>query len=123
MKLKSLLFLSCLCMLPTAFADNVHFHPKANANEARALTAKSPGLCDIEIINDSFDDIRIYGRFDDGTPLIPVVLKHWGGTYNVSLYYYGACHQGMDFYIETVDGKYKYNGFTPVGKTIRIKSY
>ena len=124
MKLKSLMFLSCLCFLPSAFASNNHlFHPKANSNETSLPTPKSAGVCDIEIINDSFDDIRVYGRFDDGSALIPFVIKHWGAPIYVSLFYYGACHLGMDFYIETTDGKHKYNGFTPVGKTIKIKSY
>ncbi|WP_045105119.1 hypothetical protein [Legionella hackeliae] len=119
MKIRSFVFVACFGLLSTAFAENHHFHASAETNE----TTFAPGPCEIEIVNDSFDDINIYGRFDDGTYLVPFTMKRWGEPNYISLFYYNSCHAGMDFYIETVDGKHKYNGFTPVGKTIRIKSY
>lgn len=80
-----------------------------------------PGVCDIEIINESSENIKVYGRFDDGSYLTPFIMEYLSEPRYVSLFYYGMCHHGMDFYIETIQGQYKYNGFTPVDKVIRIR--
>lgn len=78
--------------------------------------------CLITIRNDGITDIMVYGRFDDETYLSTFTIP-WFGSYvaYVDLYYYGYCHGGMDFYIDTINGTYKYSGYTPVGKTIIIK--
>ena len=125
MKLKCIVFACFFSMLSISFAENRHYYPQVKTSEITSANQNLnyPGVCDIEIINDSFDDINVHGRFEDGTYLIPFVIKHWGEPQYVSLFYYGSCHQGMDFYIETVAGKYKYNGFTPVGKTIKITNF
>lgn len=89
-----------------------------------SASAKTMGATDclITIRNEGIYDMVVYGRFDDGTYLNTFTLP-WFGSYvtYVDLYYYGYCHGGMDFYIDTTDGTYKYNGYTPVGKTIRVK--
>jgi len=122
MKIRSLLFVACFSLLSTGFAETHHFHAKANEN-ASANQRVFPGSCEIEIINDSFYDLNVYGRFDDGSLMAPFAIKHWAKPHYVSLFYYGTCHAGMDFYIETSDGVHKYNGYTPVGKTIKITTF
>jgi len=125
MKKTIFIFLCGLGLLSPVFADvaHEHLHDKANETISGGQKALISGTCEIEIINNSFDDINIYGRFEDGTYLTPFIIKHWGVPQTVSLFYYGSCHLGMDFYIETVAGTYKYNGFTPVGKTIKINGF
>ena len=125
MKLKSLLLLSCLCFLPASFAGNIHFNPQITETEKQSIANQlgAPGPCQIEIINNSSYDLMVYGRFDNDVYLIPFLMKYWGASQYVSLYYNNFCHLGMDFYIETTDGKVKYNGYTPVGKTINIKNW
>jgi hypothetical protein len=125
MKLKSLLFLSCLSVLPTAFANDVHYNPSVTDSEKQSIAhnTMAPGPCEIEIINDSSYDLMVYGRFDNNLYLIPFLLKYWGAPQRISLYYNNVCHLGMDFYIETTSGTVKYNGYTPVEKTIRVKNY
>ena len=128
MNIRSLLFVASLGLLSTGFAENTnnhHFHAKAKTSAVAPANqnAMAPGACEIEIINDSFDNINVYGRFDDGSTMPPFSMEYWGKPHYVSLFYYGTCHTGMDFYIETVNGKHKYNGYTPVGKTIRITTF
>lgn len=112
--------LCSLTLLSPAFADPIHQHPQAKPDALKALPF---GSCEIEIVNNTFDDIYVYGRFDDGTYLAPFTIKHWGAPQFVSLFFYGYCHLGMDFYIETAGGNYKYSGFTPVGKTIQVGGF
>lgn len=123
MLLKTVLFIYAICSLSVGFAQNHDVHQNAKELNSSNANVTSPGICDIEIINDSFDDIRVYGRFDDFTYLNTFTMPHWGTPQYVSLFYSGFCHPGMDFYIETIEGKHKYNGFTPVGKTIKISSW
>lgn len=93
-----------------------------NIMTSSAAKAMSSTDCLITVRNDGITDMVVYGRFDDDTYLTTYTLP-WLGDYisYVSLYYYGYCHGGMDFYIETSSGTYKYNGYTPVGKTVRVK--
>jgi len=125
MKKNIFVILCGLGLLSQGFADVPHQHSNAATNGSTSAGQNTivPGACEIEIVNNSFDDINIYGRFEDGTYLTPFIIKHWGVPQTVSLYYYGSCHQGMDFYIETAGGNYKYSGFTPVGKVIKINGF
>jgi len=124
MKLKALLTVACLGLVSAGYAADFHVHAGAEkAAKSNQQGATSPGYCQIEIINDTFDDLNVYGRFDDNSALIPFVMKYRSAAQYVSLYYAGYCHQGMDFYIETTSGKFKYNGFTPVGKTIKVTQF
>ncbi|CEK11347.1 hypothetical protein [Legionella hackeliae] len=130
MKLKSLLFVCCLGLLTSAFAENRHFHPQANNPTAKAADAKSaaksaklPGYCEIEIINSSYDNVRVYGIFDDGTTLTPFNIYRYEGPHYVDLFYYGYCHAGMNLYIDTFSGYRIYSGYTYVNHTVQIVPY
>ena len=120
------------CLVSATYAaSNPYLHTddssmnasKMSQNVITSETAKTMGStdCMITIKNNGIYDVRVYGRFDDGTYLTTFTIP-WlkDDIAYVSLYYYGYCHGGMDFYIDTVNGKYKYNGYTPVGKTITI---
>lgn len=90
--------------------------------ETKEMSAMSSSDCYITVRNDGITDVNVYGRFDDGVYLTTYTLP-WLGDYisYVSLYYNGYCHGSMEFYIDTTSGTYKYNGYTPVGKTVRVK--
>ncbi len=125
MKFKTLLFGLCIGLSSSLFANTVHLHPQAN-NTDNQSAAKAPtyaGYCDIEIINNSFYDVRVFGVFDDGSSLYPFNVYSWGAPETISLYYYGYCHSGMDLYINTLDGGYVYSGYTERGKTIIISPF
>ena len=74
MKLKSLLFILCISVFGNIFAANVHINPKADAADKKSIAqlARYPSYCQIELINDSFTDLYVYGTFDDGVLLILV---------------------------------------------------
>lgn len=129
MKIKSLLFVCCLGLLNTSFADNRHLHPQANtpANTSNTQTnqkqARMPGYCEIEIINNSYSDLRINGVFDDGTSLTPFNIYRYEGPHYVDLFYYGYCHAGMNLYIDTFSGYHVYAGYTYTNSTVRVVPY
>ncbi|WP_028387754.1 hypothetical protein [Legionella fairfieldensis] len=128
MKLKFLLFVCCLGLFSFASADNRHVHPKADIkgntnNKSAAKGARWPGFCEIEIVNYSYDDVRVFGKFDDGTTLEPFVIYRYGydTPQTISLYYYEYCHSGMNLYIDSINSGYRlYAGYTPVQQTIKI---
>ncbi|KTD18846.1 Uncharacterised protein [Legionella lansingensis] len=130
MKLKSLLFVCCLGLLTSAFADNRHLHPQANSPTANTAGAKSvakgaklPGYCEIEIINSSYDHVRVYGVFDDGKSLTPFNVYSYEGPHYIDLFYYGYCHAGMNLWIDTFSGYRIYGGYTYVNSTVRVVPY
>lgn len=125
MKLKILLLGLCVSISSSLFAGAPHLHPQANSTDkqspAKGLTYA--GYCDIEIINNSFDDVRVYGVFDDGSSLYPFNVYSWDAPASISLYYYGYCHSGMDLYINTFSGVPIYAGYTPRSSTIYITPF
>lgn len=110
MKLKSLLFVSCLGLLTSVYADsNRHVHPQANTGPSVEKRAMMPGYCEIEVLNDGYDDIRVYGRFDDDTLLEPFDIYRMERPHYISLYYRDRdglmrCHSGMRLDINTFSG-------------------
>ncbi len=124
MKFKSFIFICCLSLCSSIGAANLHLHSQANNNGNKALTkgVMWPGYCEIEIINDSFDDVRVFGVFDDGSSLRPFNVYSYDSPHYISLYYYSYCHSGMDIYIDTFRGTRVYAGYTPNNTTIRIVS-
>lgn len=109
MKLKSLLLVSCLGLLTSVYADsNRHVHPQADAGTTGAKSvakrAMMPGYCDIEVVNDGYDDIRVYGVFDDGTLMEPFNIYRFERPHYISLFYHGECHSGMRLDINTFGG-------------------
>lgn len=128
MKLKSLLFVCCFGLLSTAFADNRHVHPQANANavvesKVAPKPATAAGYCEIEIINRSYDDVRVYGIFDDGSAMAPFDIYRYETPHYIDLFYYGYCHAGMNLYIDTFSGYRVFAGYTPVYNTVNIVPY
>lgn len=123
MKLKSFLFIICFCLFTNVFATNSHIHPKADEADKKAIAKNLtyPGYCQIEIINDSFTDINVFGTFDDGSSISFNVYRYESPHY-IDLYYYYYCHSGM--YL-TIESPYYtvYSGWTNVNSTIRVVPY
>lgn len=123
MKIKSLLLFCCFVALSTSsLAQNRHIHPgeKAAASQTAATKAMAPGFCEIEIINDSYDNLTVYGEFDDRTLLVPFNIYRYDTPHYIDLYYYGYCHSSMMLTITTFGGYRVYSGYAPVEHTIRI---
>ncbi|MFI4918011.1 MAG: hypothetical protein ACHP65_00485 [Legionellales bacterium] len=145
MRLKSLLFVVCFSMLTNVFAINLHMNPNADSADQEsakqglsapkvaknglsapqaAAAAKGvtyPGYCEIEIINNSFTDVRVYGTFDDGSTVDFNVYRYESPHY-ISLFYYFYCHSGM--YITVQSPFYTiYSGWANVNSTILVAPY
>ena len=127
MKLRSLVFGFCISLCSFGFAANQHLHPQANSNDTTSASTEKkvgfPGYCEIEVINNSYDNVRVYGVFDDGAGLAPFNVYSFESPHYISLYYYGYCHAGMNLYVDTWSGYHIYAGYTPTGSTIRIVPY
>jgi len=122
--------MGCLVALcSSAYAVNTHVHPEDKTKEAAAsaaapaVQAKYAGFCEIEIVNQSSDDVRVSGTFDDGAPLYPFTVYSYEAPHYISLFYYGYCHYGMDLYIDSYYGYTLYSAYTRRESTIRIADY
>lgn len=127
-KRKSLILFCCLSLATSVFASHRHVHPQGNvtdSHESKQMTNRVqwPGACEIEIINDSYEDVRVRGVFDDGTRLYPFYVYSFEEPHYISLFYHGYCHAGMDLYIEKLNGYPIYSGYTQRQQTIRLFSY
>ena len=120
MKFKALILGLCVGFCATAIGANQQFHPDATSEEKQEL--KWLGYCEIEIVNDSFEDLRVYGTYDNGFSMLPFYIFSFEAPHYISLYYYGYCHRGMNLYIDTLHGWPLYAGYTPVGMTIVLSS-
>jgi hypothetical protein len=127
MKFKTLALAFLMGLSAPLFAANKHFHSSAeNATSETTEQTKAqtkmgwPGYCEIEIINHSYDDVRVYGVYDDGVALNPFTVYSYESPHYISLYYYGYCHSGMDLYIDTLYGAHVYSGYVSRYSTIRI---
>lgn len=89
MKLKSLLLVCFFSLFSSVFAANVHVNPKVDSADQKAIKSETvyPGFCEIEIINDSFTDVRVYGTFDDGQT-INFNMYRFEAPHYISLFYY-----------------------------------
>ena len=131
MKLKSLLVAICFSLVGHAFAANQHLHPKANEvdNNKSSVAAKPsmlPGYCEIELINSTYNDVNVYGTFDDGAPLMPFRMYSFESPHYISLFYYGYCHSGMRITIESIQFPYNvviYDAWTYANSTVRVVPY
>lgn len=123
MKLRSLALVFLFSLFTHAFAANLHLHPKADITDKKSIEKNMnyPGFCQIELINDSFTDVRVFGSFDDGSTLDFNIYRYEYPHY-ISLFYNFYCHSGM--YISIQSPFYTvYSGWTNVGSTIRIVPY
>ena len=120
MKLKSFLFVLCFSLFTNVFAANNHLHPKADAVDKKSISKNLtyPGYCQIEVINDSFTDVNVFGTFDDGTSINFNIYRYESPHY-ISLFYYSYCHSGMYLTVTSSFGAV-YSGWTNVNSTIRV---
>lgn len=126
MRVKSIVLACCLGLMGLAMADNRHVYPEVNANKNQSGSEKNamtPGYCEIEIINSSYDNVTVYGRFDDGSRLSPFDIYSYEIPHYISLYYYGYCHSNMYLDIVTFNGYHIYSGYTAVNSTVRVVPY
>ena len=123
MKLKSFLFVLCFSLFSNVFAANTHLHPKANAADNKSISKNSiyPGYCEIEVINDSFSDVRVFGTYEDGATVDFSIYRYERPHY-ISLFYNFYCHSKMYLQIETPYYTV-YSGWTSVNSTVRIVPY
>ena len=130
MNLRTLFFLCLLGLFSPLFAANQHLHatPEGVSAPATAVpgVAKklaSPGSCEIEIINHSYDDVRVFGVYNDGVSLEPFNVYSYESPRYIPLYYNGYCHDGMDLYIDSFNGAHLYSGYVRRYTTIRIVNW
>lgn len=126
MKIKILFLVGCLSFCTSLQAlDNHHVYPNPDGTNSlpKENGSKWPGYCEIEIINDSFTNIRVYGVFDDDVILRPFNIYRYEYPHYISLYYYGYCHYGMDIHIDTLSGYNIYDGYTRVNTSLHIIPY
>lgn len=123
MKLKSALFVLCFTVLTNVFAANLHVNPNADSKDRNSINKglTYPGYCQIEIINSSYYDVRVYGIYDDGSS-VDFSIYSFESPHYISLFYNFYCHSGM--YI-TINSMYQtlYSGWTDVNSTIHIVPY
>ena len=125
MKLRSIILGICVGLCSSVFAANQHLHPQASDSDNKS-TEKNvgyPGYCEIEVINNSFDNVTVYGIFDDGVSMDPFNVYSFESSHYISLYYYGYCHAGMNLYIDTFSGYHVYSGYTYTRSTVRVVPY
>lgn len=127
MKIKSLILTCCLSLAGTAIADTRHTHSAAQqapaAAKQSAQNAYTPGYCEIELYNDSYDNVTVYGQFDDNSVMPPFSMYTWDAPHIISLYYYGYCHASMYLDIVTFSGYHIYSAYTQPGAMIHIRPY
>ncbi len=119
MKIKTMIFIASLALFSSAFANNHYFHPKATSAEKMTL---APRYCEIEIVNESYNDVLVEGIFDDGSRLAPYIAYSGYSSY-INLYAYGFCHAGMDLRIRSYSNYLIYAGYTEVYSTLRVVPY
>tara|TARA_Y100000588_G_scaffold391249_1_gene499290 strand:- start:1288 stop:1695 length:408 start_codon:yes stop_codon:yes gene_type:complete len=121
--MKKIVFLLVFMVLnaQTGFAAEPHKHPMASQPEKlqNAKTNYWPGSCEININNQSYDPITVYGLFDDGQS---ITFNIFPGEppHAISLFYYGACHYEMFINITTFNGYNIYSNYTAVDSKIEV---
>jgi hypothetical protein len=119
MKLKAVLFLMCLGLLTHAMAANLYFHPRATQKDRNQFFPNPD--CYIELINDSYEDVNVYGIFDDGIS-VNFSMYSFDAPYHIDLFYDSFCHSHMYLNIETYTGTI-YSGWTEVNTSFHIVPY
>jgi hypothetical protein len=115
-----MLFVLCLGVFSQLFAANVHTYPKMDNAKDKA-GATHPGYCAIELINDTYTDVRVFGTFDDGSSIDFLMFRDDIPHY-ISLYYNFYCHRGMHIAISSPYGVI-YSDWTNVNTTIHLVPY
>ena len=112
------LFLWCLCSVVYADTANRHVHPRFAQAETQSM--KWAGNCEIEIVNQSYTDVQVFGVFDDGTDLDPFNIYSFSPAHYISLYYNGYCHAGIHLDIDTFTGYHVFGYYVHRGTTVVI---
>lgn len=107
----------CLSLCASAFASNQHTHPQAQADTRGAKWAVG---CGVEIINQSYMDVQVFGVFDDGSSLYPFNIYRFSPPHSIFLDYNGYCHSGIELDIDTFMGYHVFGGYVPRGSTVFI---
>ena len=120
MKLKSLLLVCGVSLFNNVYAGNIHTHQPSN-NLVQAAADKAvmrPSNCQIEIINNSYNDVRVFGIFDDSTTVDFFVYRYDPVQY-IDLYYHGYCHPNMFITLQTPYSTI-YSNYTDVYSTLTV---
>jgi len=124
MKLKSLLFITCFSLFTNVFAAAMHLHPKADSADKKSIEKNLtyPGFCQIEILNDSLNDVRVIGTFDDNSTIDFNIYRFEATGHYISLFYNFYCHSMMYITIQNMQWPYNviYSNWTNVNSTIRV---
>lgn len=124
MKLKSLVFGCFMGLCSSVMAGPKHMHSQtADSKISSSYAPAWASSCEIEIINRSYDDVRVFGMFEDGVGLEPFIIYSFEYPHYISLYYNGYCHDGMELDIDTVNGQHVYGNYVRGGTTIRVVPY
>lgn len=82
----------------SAQSADVHYHPKSSPKLVKKIAQSAepamqsvkpnwPGPCEVEIVNQRYEDIIVSGSFEDGAPMSPFVYYSYSGPHYVSLIY------------------------------------
>ena len=121
MKFKALFVAMGFSLITSVSAESNHFYFDAK----KPTTVAMPYYCEIEIDNNSFNDVVIYGVTQDGRTMPPTRLNHFSPPYYIYLgFSNGFCpnNQGMMLYIDTVSGYPVSEAYYPVGSIITLTS-
>ena len=120
MKLKAFIFVLCISLFGSAFAGNRHYHQSNSGHVVKK--SMLPGYCEVEIINNSYEDVNVFAHFEDGSTISFPVYSHSSPEY-VDLFYRGYCHSFITLHITTMGGYPVYYGPVAAGTTIRVIPY
>jgi hypothetical protein len=115
----SLKFVFCLCYVFLSLHVNATSRISAQRPVHQGLIS-APNPCEIELLNQSNEAVRVFVRYDDGGH-DKTILSRDDAQY-VDLYYPqgGYCQQGAFFEVKTMDYVWIYSGYVQVRSTVRI---
>ncbi len=120
MKLIPFILGCCLSLTSSVFAASQH-------PQVQSTTEGKMGWaygCEVEIVNRSYDDVTVFGDFDDGCRLIPFNIYAFEASRYIPLQdEYGYCHRGMSLHIVTFRGQHVFSGYVYGGRTVYIVPY
>ncbi len=127
MKFKSLLFVLCLGLFSSVFADtraalDYSARPdKKGVEKSTASKVMRPGFCEIEVINSTNTGLNAWGRSSTGGVLHTTYIPY-NGNLKIDLYdyVYGECPYGMDLNVETVRGDLVYSRYTLAQSVVNV---
>ena len=97
--------------------QNRHMHSLVEKADSKKMM--TPGYCEIEVINRSFEPVHVTGQYLDGGVLAPFDIYPYDSPHYISVYYWG-CQSGMYVTIQNFAGYVMYSGYTPTYQTLVI---